>query len=143
MKIRRILTFIACLVISFAFIYLGKKQNNEYYLTLNDENINILVSDTPESRVNGLSNRKSLDQNTIMLFVFDIPGIYRMWMKEMYFPLDIIWLDEGLNIIHIEENISPNTYPKIYSSESKSLYVIEANSGFSKRFDLKVGNKIN
>lgn len=143
MRLKHIFVLIVCLIISFTFIYLDKKQNSIYHLVLNNEKINILISDSVESRMKGLGDRNKLDPNTIMLFVFDKPDVYSIWMKNMYFPLDIIWLDEELNIIHIEEDISPNTYPKIYSSNSKSLYVIEANSGFSKRFDLKVGNKIN
>jgi len=51
-----------------------------------------------------------------MLFVFEEPKIRSFWMKDMSFPIDIIWVDEGLEIVGIEKRISPNTYPKTFES---------------------------
>src|SRR3989344_5288383 len=52
------------------------------------------VADTPELRQLGLSGKKSLEKDSGMLFVFDTTGIYGFWMKEMAFPIDVIWIDE-------------------------------------------------
>ena len=38
-----------------------------------------------------------------MLFIFSQPDFYPFWMKDMKFPIDIIWLDENLQIINIEK----------------------------------------
>ena len=53
------------------------------------------VADTDASRTLGLSGRDSLDSGAGMLFTFDAPGIYPFWMKDMKFPLDMVWIDSG------------------------------------------------
>ena len=41
----------------------------------------------------GLSGRASLPTDHGMLFVFSKSDIYEFWMKDMKFPLDIIWIN--------------------------------------------------
>jgi len=100
----------------------------------------ILIADTPSERTQGLSGRESLAENQAMLFVFDYPDYHKIWMKDMKFPIDVIWLDENKKITHIEENISPETYPATFFPPEKSLYIIEAYAGFAHKNDLQVGN---
>ena len=40
-----------------------------------------------------------------MIFVFDGEERRSMWMLNMQFALDIIWLDSEGNIVHIEKNV--------------------------------------
>lgn len=54
------------------------------------------VADTTASRRQGLSDRDALEPFDGMLFVFGARGLYPFWMKEMKFPIDIIWLDGGV-----------------------------------------------
>ena len=51
---------------------------------------------TDEEKARGLSGRESLDEDEGMLFVFDVPGNYGFWMKDMNFAIDIIWLNEKI-----------------------------------------------
>lgn len=108
-----ILLFILILVFVFFFLHRSEKKEVSYYKTIpvlmKDRSFNVLVSDTDSKVVKGLSGRKSLGQDEAMLFVFQSPGIYKFWMKDMNFPLDIIWLDKDRKVIHIEHNLSPST----------------------------------
>ena len=52
----------------------------------------------------GLAVKNQLKENEAMLFVFEKPGKHSFWMKDMKFPIDIIWLDSTGKIVHIEEN---------------------------------------
>jgi uncharacterized protein len=70
--------------------------------------------------------------------VFDREGYQGFWMKEMNFPIDIVWLNKDKKIVHIEHNVSPDTYPKIFNpnnefNNEKSLYVLETNANFFQR----------
>ncbi len=112
-------------------------------LHLQDKVIFLLITDSPIERAKGLGGRKSLPEDTAMIFVFDAPGIQGFWMKGMEFPIDIIWIDGEKRIVNIEENISPDSYPKVFSPEQKSLYVLEANAGFAGENNLKVGDHLN
>ena len=131
MKKILIIFFVVFLIILFILFW-----NNRQY----PDNLSIIIADTPTERVKGLSGRKSLAENQIMLFIFDYPDYYKIWMEDMKFPIDIIWLDENKKITHVEENISPETFPETFFPPEKSLYIIEANAGFARKNDLQVGN---
>lgn len=90
----------------------------------------------------GLGQRTFLGENKGMLFVFDEPSYPAIWMKDMLFPIDIVWLDKDFKIVTIKSNISPNTYPKAYSPDLPSKYVLEVNAGFMDAHGISVGDTI-
>ena len=100
------------------------------------------IADTDFLRERGLSGHRPLLDNQGMLFIFPKSDFYGFWMKDMLFPIDIIWIDENFKINHIEMSLTPDTYPKVFHPESKSLYVLEISSGQSKSLDLKVGDSV-
>ncbi len=61
-------------------------------ITLNGIPVQVEVVHTPEEKAKGLSGRAGLDEGKGMLFVFDPPSLPSFWMKEMRFPIDIIWI---------------------------------------------------
>jgi uncharacterized membrane protein (UPF0127 family) len=87
---------------------------------------------TPEGLASGLSFRDKLDPGHGMLFIFpDLKRQY-MWMPDMRFPLDIVWLDEGLTVVHITENAKPcltKANCPNYSSKFLVKYAIEMTAG--------------
>ena len=101
--------------------------------------ITLLISTTPAEHELGLSGIRSLSSTSGMFFVFDKPDDYGFWMKDMKFPLDIIWLDQDFKIIHIEHDLSFATYPKVFLPGSLAKYVIEVNAGFADKFSLAIG----
>ena len=54
--------------------------------------IRVRVADTPEKRYLGLSATDSLEPREGMLFVHDSPGQYAYVMRDMAFPLDIVFI---------------------------------------------------
>lgn len=92
--------------------------------------------------VQGLSGRNSLSDSEGMLFAFDKPGKYGFWMKNMQFPIDIIWISENLTIIWIEKSVSPDTYPKSFVPESPAKYVLEISAGQVESNNIKIGDFI-
>ena len=106
------------------------------------EVIFVEVADTPELLALGLSYRKSLEDNVGMLFVFDSPRIPGFWMKEMNFPIDIIWINSNGEILEITENALPESYPQIFRPENEVSYVLEVNSGFVQKNNITAGNVV-
>ncbi|MEI7513148.1 MAG: DUF192 domain-containing protein [bacterium] len=100
------------------------------------------VADTEEKRTQGLSGKAFLPSNTSMLFKFDTPGIYGIWMKDMRFPIDIIWLDKNKKIVNLKRNVDPSTYPLVYYPPKESLYILEVRAGLIGDKDLKLGDEI-
>ena len=58
----------------------------------------------------------------------------------MNYALDILWLDKEGLVVHIEEDISPDTYPNSFASPVPAWYVVEANAGFVAQNEIKIGN---
>ena len=100
---------------------------------------------TPEELRKGLSDRPYLAPRNGMLFMFSSVGVQSMWMPNMNFPLDIVWIDSNQIVTKIQENVQPcymNKSCKSYSSDNPVKYAIELNAGDAQRIGLYVGLKL-
>jgi uncharacterized membrane protein (UPF0127 family) len=108
----------------------------------------VLVADiaaTDEQRTKGLSVKDRLGENEAMLFVFDNEAEHTFWMKNMKFPIDIIWLDSDKTVVHIEHNLQPCSSELLcptYKPNDDSLYVLETIGGFAQRHDIVKGTMV-
>ena len=103
------------------------------------------VVSTPEDMARGLSGRTFLSPRQGMLFIFPDVSVHSMWMPNMYFPLDIVWIDTEKRIVKIEENVSPCSGTNnctSYSSLYPTKYAIELNAFEASRIGLSVGKKL-
>lgn len=98
-------------------------------LVIGSQKYDLAVADTPVQLEQGLGGRTSLASNKGMLFVMGPHDDGCFWMKGMNFPLDMIWLNSSGQVIHMAANVSPNSYPNEYCSETRPAYVIELNAG--------------
>ncbi|MDQ5962486.1 MAG: uncharacterized protein QG653_293 [Patescibacteria group bacterium] len=104
--------------------------------------INAEVVDTFESRELGLSRRNGLREGEGMLFVFPFPGKYGFWMKDMKFPIDIIWINGQGVVVHVVENAKPEDYPKQYVNSPEALYVLEITANKAREYGIYLGVKL-
>ena len=81
-----------------------------------------------------------MNNNEGMLFVFDEQAIQSFWMKDMQFPLDILWIDENKTVVGIERNVSPDTFPQTFSSSQPVVYVLEVNAGWTEMHQVVAGD---
>ncbi len=100
------------------------------------------VADTHSERMKGLSGTDSLPEFGGKLFVFDTNDRHGIWMNDMHYPLDIMWFDDQLELIHIEKNIKPDTYPTVFTPEQNARYVLEVNAYFTDDFNIQIGSKL-
>jgi hypothetical protein len=100
-------------------------------LTLGSSSLQASVADTEAKREQGLSGTPYIPTGVVKLFIFDTPFQWAFWMKDMNYPIDIIWLDEDKTVVHIESNLTPETYPKSFAPSTPAKYVIETPAGFA------------
>lgn len=103
-------------------------QADAYTIYVNRVAFSVSIADDKAERQQGLSGVASLPKYGGKLFIFDTAAKHGIWMKDMLIPLDILWFDENFNLIHIEENVSPETYPAIYAPREDARYVLEINA---------------
>ena len=119
-----------------------RKSDKVKYIIAGKTKIPVYLADTEEKRIKGLGGLTSMPQGYGMFFIFDHSDFLSIWMKDMIFPIDIIWIDEDFKIVYIEKNISPDTFPKIFTSLVKARFVLELNVGFSNVYNLNIGEKL-
>ena len=79
-----------------------------------------------------------------MLFVFEKRKPHRFWMKDMQFPLDIIWLDNH-RIVYIIHNAKPansRDEPEVMTSPVSVNFVLEIAAGRATKLRLKTGQRM-
>lgn len=104
--------------------------------------VSVTIADDVAERQQGLSGVESLDELEGKLFMFDVEGYYDIWMKDMRFPIDIIFINNELEIVHIEENVLPETYPLTFTSPVPARFVLETNAHFARSFNVSVGERV-
>ena len=109
---------------------------------VNGKKVKVSLALTETERILGLSGRTSLPEDEGLLFVFNPPADVGFWMKDMLFSIDIIWINEKGKVIWVEKNLSPESYPEIFSPPAPASYVLEVNAGFSDKVDLKTDDQI-
>ena len=136
------------LVLAIFLIGLGVWQSFKKSPTakINNYAFKLYIAKTPKDKEIGLSKYKNLAKDTGMLFSFDKPDYYSFWMKQMKFPIDIIFIKDG-KIVTIYKNVTP---PKkttdellIYKPQEPSSMVLEINTGRCDKYKLKEGDKVN
>ena len=96
----------------------------------------VQIADTEPRRVRGLMFQDQLPFDQGMIFVFNQPGLYPLWMLNMQFSLDMIWFDQDGKVIYIEKDVPPCKTPlEIAACQSivpdgQAIYILEVTSGF-------------
>lgn len=116
--------------------------HDEAVLNIDDERLSLHVADTAQEKRSGLSGRKTLSDDEGMIFVYDSLGYPGIWMKNMYFPIDVLWLDKDFFVVHAESGITPDTFPRTFRPDEPARYVLEVRAGFIDRFNVQVGGQL-
>lgn len=115
--------------------------------TIGNKTFKLILAKNEQEKIAGLSNRNSLDQDTGMLFIFDKKDIYPFWMKNMKFPIDIIYIDDDRVVDVIDNAPKYSQYQNaselpIYKPRANANYVLEVNAGEAKKYKIKAESKV-
>lgn len=112
-------------------------------VTIEGQTFSVKVAKTDKDKQIGLSETKRLSINKGMLFVFETSDYYSFWMKNMKFPIDIIYIN-GDKVTYVVNSapVPTDNNLSIYQPSEKSDKVLEINSGLSKKYNIKVGSPV-
>lgn len=133
---------LAILLIFGSFFIVNRNENKDAtkVVTVGEQTFQVEVVSVKNDLEKGLGGRDGLCLSCGMLFKFSQPGKYAFWMKDMKFPIDILWIYEG-KIVHLEKNVSPTLVGTLSPAEQADS-VLEINSGKSDEFGFKVGDNV-
>ena len=95
---------------------------------------------TDATRSLGLMHRSSLAPNGGMLFVFDAPGAYCMWMKNTPLPLSVAFIDAAGAIVNIED-MQPHT-EQSHCAARPVTYALEMRQGWFAARGIRAGERL-
>lgn len=111
--------------------------------------LEVQIADTDLLRTQGLMFQEELPFDQGMLFVFEGEERRSIWMLNMQFSLDILWLDIEGNTLHIEKNVPPcktaletATCPSYKGDNKLAKYVLEVTSGFVDEYSITENSKL-
>jgi len=90
------------------------------------------------SKAKGLMFSKKLDDEAL-IFDFNNERLISLHMLFVFFPIDVVLLDENKKVVELKEKLRPFTF---YASKSKARYVIETASGKIRETGTKLGDKL-
>jgi len=137
---------LAALVLTLAGWFFWPRSATTPELKVGQAVVRVEIRDDTNGRNLGLSGRSSLAENEGMLFIFDTPAVYEFWMKDMNFPLDFIWINNGL-VVDLSEHIPPpdkltNEPPMTVRPKTPVTQVLEVNSGWVEQHQIKLGDQV-
>lgn len=132
-----------------SFAFQGKAQAMEFkkaIVQVNDVKIDVELAETAAQQARGLMFRKSLDQGSGMLFIFEEERTLSFWMKNTFIPLSIAYINKDKKIVDIQDMTPVKSVmeenPPSYPSKRPAQYALEVNQGFFKKHKIKVGDTI-
>jgi len=118
---------------------------NNAKATISSQTFNIEIADDEDEQIKGLSDRESLDKDSGMLFILETKGRYGFWMKNVNFPLDLIYISDN-KIVDIKKNAEPksatDTNIPVYEPRNDANYVLEINGGLSDEYGFEIGQEV-
>ncbi|HEY8110625.1 MAG: DUF192 domain-containing protein [Nitrososphaerales archaeon] len=114
---------------------------------IDDVPLQVQIADTRPLQTRGLMFQEKLPYDQGMLFVFDDDAVRSMWMLNMQFALDVIWLDANGNVVYIQKDAQPcksaiETATCTFTSGNNAKYVLEVTSGFVDKYNITENSKL-
>lgn len=115
---------------------------------IDDSVITVEIADTAAERQRWLTFRQDrLDNDTALLLKYDDSDLHQVWMLNIEYNLDLVWLDNDGNVVYMIKNAPPcqnvvETVSCTYKTTSRSLYVLAATAGFIDEHGISDGSKM-
>ena len=112
------------------------------HMGLGEATLKLEIAHEPEERVCGLSYREEMAEDEGMVIVYDDEDYYSIWMKDMNFSLDLVWMNTAWEVVDITRDVTPESFPEIFTSKIPAQYAIELNSGSVDAFNILIGDSV-
>ena len=147
---KTIIVFFMLIVFGLAWLTfsanVGKEKRDVSILRVGEQTLGVAIADSAEEWSHGLSGRERLAEDEGMLFVFADQARRSFWMRQMRFPLDMLFIRNG----RVSE-----LFPRVpapgegqdgreirVQSQEPADWVLEVNSGWTQEHGVKVGDEV-
>ena len=114
-------------------------------LRLAKKEIAVELAKSPQQQARGLMFRKSLPQDTGMLFIYNEEQRLSFWMKNTFIPLSIGFFDKNQTLVDVQEMepVKSEVQSRIptYQSLKPAKYALEMPPGWFKKNKIRLGER--
>ena len=124
--------------------FVGSEDRATVTITDGDEELAVVdseVADGSRERYTGLSDHESLGEDEGMLFVFENEDERSFVMRDMAFPLDILFIDADGRITTIHEAPTEED-SDLTSYRGEAKWVLEVNYGYADANGIEEGDRV-
>ncbi len=136
---------IILIILLLSIYFVSKNKKTEIFFPKQNIKVEAQLAQTILQQTKGLMRVKSLPENKGMLFVFLGESRQSFWMKNTFIPLDLLFISKDKKIVEIKPNFEPCPDGKncpTYTSQKRAKYVLEVNSGFCEKYQIKEGDEV-
>ena len=119
---------------------LGLADVRTIELQIGEQRLTAEVADTEATRRHGLMFREHLPANHGMLFIWDRPARYAMWMQNTPLPLSVAFIDADGRIVNIED-MQPHTQNP-HQARTPVIYALEMEQGWFDTRGIRPGDRV-
>jgi len=133
-------------IVAFVLLRVFSMHTSTATLQVKDQIVDVEVATLPYEIYKGLGGRDHIGNSDAMLFVFPNVGKHGIEMRDMKFPIDIVWLYNG-KVIDIAPNVQTQSgvskddlvryYPRVDANA-----VLEFPAGWTDKYGLKIGDNV-
>lgn len=111
-------------------------------IRIDDDVIKVEIAESGADKQRWLMFREErLPLNSAMILVYEKSDLYSMWLLNIEYNLDLIWINENGNIVYMVKDAEPckNTFDAAsctYKNTKAAKYIIAATSGFIEEHDI-------
>lgn len=117
-------------------------EYNDAQACIKNQCFNVEVVKDSKALTKGLMDRKKLKADQGMLLNYTSSDKYAVWMKNMNFSLDIIWLNKKKEVVYLHENAPPCETEQcdLYTPDKNAKYILEVPAGSIAKIGIEVGD---
>lgn len=108
---------------------------------IGSERYKLYIANDETKRTQGLSGVTSMNNFEGMAFVMDQAAQHGFWMKDMYMPLDFVYVENDV-VVDIIEDVTPETFPETIIPSQPASVVIELTSDQIEKNGLQIGDAL-
>lgn len=117
-------------------------QQDDIVVFIDNLAVSVTIADDLAELRQGLSGVSGLGELEGKLLIFEEEGYHKIWMKDMLFPIDIIFVNNDFRVVDVAENVLPETYPLTYTSSAPARFVLEMNAHSVQTFNIEEGDEL-
>lgn len=144
---------LSALVLTIALVFISNPSwtssackefyRNDKTVRIGNNSIKVEAAKTDAQLEKGLGGRSCIGKDEGMLFVFNKPGYYPFWMKDMKFPIDMVWVGASHKVVTVKPDVLPDTYPQTFVDSAPAQYVLEIGQGRAAALGISDGSALN